>query len=192
MSFVDHEFVGRRADAIRGSEMLRDAILKTMGHAIPDERVRVRNRNTKKRKTITVKRKVIVPPHPPECCDKCGSPVNPIAGMISHIQATVAGYYGLHVSTMTSARRGFEIAHPRQLAMFLASELTPKSLPDIGKRFGGRDHTTVIHAIRAVKKRVTVDAEVAEDLRILRAVLAPQKVIHNRPTAAPANDRIAA
>lgn len=55
--------------------------------------------------------------------------------------------------------------------MFLASELTPKSLPDIGRRFGGRDHTTVIYAIKAVKGRIAADPEIAADVAALREKL---------------------
>ena len=52
---------------------------------------------------------------------------------------------------MTSARRAREVARPRQVAMYLSKRLTPRSLPEIGRRFGGRDHTTVIHAIKRIK-----------------------------------------
>ena len=60
---------------------------------------------------------------------------------------------------MTSARRAREVARPRQVAMYLSKQLTPKSLPDIGRRFGGRDHTTVIHAVRQIEKLRASDAE---------------------------------
>jgi chromosomal replication initiator protein len=61
---------------------------------------------------------------------------------------------------MTSARRGREVARPRQVAMYLSKQLTPKSLPDIGRRFGGRDHTTVIHGIRQVERLRETDCDI--------------------------------
>jgi hypothetical protein len=92
--------------------------------------------------------------------------------MVTHIQALVAAYYKIPVREMTSERRHREVSHPRQVAMYLAYELTPKSLPDIGKRFGDRDHTTVIHAIRQVKKRIIEDHEIYADVQALRERLA--------------------
>lgn len=145
-----------RKNATRGSARLRDAVLRAKGHLVPERH----NKPTAQAPKPA--------PHPPECCDKCGAPIRPSGGLISHIQATVASYYGLHKSTMVSQRRAQDISHPRQIAMFLATELTPKSLPTIGRYFGGRDHTTVIHAIRAVAKRVANDPEIAEDVRVLR------------------------
>lgn len=68
---------------------------------------------------------------------------------------------------MTSARRAREVARPRQVAMYLSKQLTPKSLPDIGRRFGGRDHTTVIHAVRQIEKLRASDAELDADIRLL-------------------------
>lgn len=108
-------------------------------------------------------------------CPLCGAPTKPLL-MVAHIQATVAAYYRIPVREMTSARRHKEVSHPRQVAMYLAYETTPKSLPDIGHRFGNRDHTTVIHAIRAVQRRMIEDAEIAEDVRILRERLNHQPV----------------
>lgn len=93
--------------------------------------------------------------------------------LIATIQATVAAYYRLDPLSMTTARRARDFAHPRQIAMYLSSELTPKSLPEIGRRFGGRDHTTVIHAIKAVKGRIATDPEIAADVALLRAELCP-------------------
>jgi len=68
---------------------------------------------------------------------------------------------------MTSARRAREVARPRQIAMYLAKQLTPRSLPEIGRRFGGRDHTTVIHAVRQIEKLRMADAELDADVRLL-------------------------
>jgi chromosomal replication initiator protein len=87
--------------------------------------------------------------------------------MITHIQALVAAYYKIPMRAMVSAQRCWEYSHPRQIAMYLSAELTPKSLPDIGKRFN-RDHTTVIHAIKAVQKRILADPEIEADVKALR------------------------
>jgi len=70
---------------------------------------------------------------------------------IDEIQTQVAEHYRIRKAEMTSARRAREVARPRQVAMYLSKQLTPKSLPDIGRRFGGRDHTTVIHADRKIR-----------------------------------------
>jgi chromosomal replication initiator protein len=109
--------------------------------------------------------------HAPELCPTCGAPAKPRL-MLAHIQATVAAYYGISERHMVSAQRGWSVSHPRQIAMYLASTLTPKSLPDIGRRFGNRDHTTVIHAIKAVQKRMCADLEIAADVEALRERLA--------------------
>lgn len=108
----------------------------------------------------------------PTLCPTCGAPVGETRLMITHIQALVAAYYQVPVREMTSSRRYKQVCYPRQVAMYLASELTPKSLPDIGRRFGGRDHTTVIHAIKAVQKRMLADAEIEADVKALRERLA--------------------
>ena len=91
---------------------------------------------------------------------------------VRFIQETVADYYDLRLSDMFSDRRSREVARPRQVAMFLARDLTPKSLPSIGKLFGGRDHTTVIHAIRHVEALCKVDGDICADVEALRARLA--------------------
>lgn len=77
---------------------------------------------------------------------------------IARIQEVVADFYDIPVAEMVSARRALGVSHPRQMAMFLACELTPLSLPVIGRHFGGRDHTTVIHAVKQVKRR-TADTD---------------------------------
>jgi chromosomal replication initiator protein len=107
------------------------------------------------------------PIHAPVLCAHCGAPSAP-APMIAHIQATVAAYYHLDRMAMTSQRRDKSVSHPRQLAMYLCRELTPRSLPDIGRRFGNRDHTTVMHAIKAVEKRLAGDWELRADLLAIR------------------------
>ena len=90
---------------------------------------------------------------------------------IEEIMRKVAEHYCLRLSDMTSARRARAVARPRQVAMYLAKTLTPKSLPEIGRRFGGRDHTTVIHAVRKIEQLAESDAQVAEDIELLRRML---------------------
>ena len=77
---------------------------------------------------------------------------------IEDIQKRVAEHYGLRMADMLSARRARAVARPRQVAMYLAKQLTPRSLPEIGRKFGGRDHTTVMHAIRRIEELRAVDA----------------------------------
>ncbi len=86
---------------------------------------------------------------------------------IDEIQRKVSDHYRIRQSEMTSARRAREVARPRQIAMYLAKQLTPRSLPEIGRRFGGRDHTTVIHAVRQIEKLRMADAELDADVRLL-------------------------
>jgi chromosomal replication initiator protein len=86
---------------------------------------------------------------------------------IDEIQRRVSDHYRIRQSEMSSARRAREVARPRQIAMYLAKQLTPRSLPEIGRRFGGRDHTTVIHAVRQIEKLRQSDAELDADVRLL-------------------------
>jgi chromosomal replication initiator protein len=90
---------------------------------------------------------------------------------IDEIQKRVAEHYNIRSADMHSARRAREIARPRQVAMYLCKMLTPRSLPEIGKKFGGRDHTTVIHAIRRIEELSVGDKTLAEDLAILTRLL---------------------
>lgn len=82
---------------------------------------------------------------------------------LENIQKIVAEYYSIRVADLHSKRRNRQITRPRQLAMMLAKELTSKSLPDIGDAFGGRDHTTVLHACRKVKELIEEDVKIKED-----------------------------
>ncbi len=82
---------------------------------------------------------------------------------IDNIQKTVAAYYKIRVGDLLSKRRNRSITRPRQLAMHLAKELTTHSLPEIGDAFGGRDHTTVLHACRKVRELIETDARISED-----------------------------
>ncbi|WPL10289.1 Chromosomal replication initiator protein DnaA [Thiorhodovibrio litoralis] len=90
---------------------------------------------------------------------------------IDNIQKTVAGYYKIRTSDLLSAKRTRSIARPRQMAMALAKELTKNSLPEIGKSFGGRDHSTVIHANKKVQELRSSDPLVDEDYKNLLRTL---------------------
>ena len=90
---------------------------------------------------------------------------------VENIQKTVADFYKIKVADMYSKKRPASIARPRQIAMFLAKELTTRSLPDIGRRFGGRDHTTIIHGVRKVEELRAIDPQMAEDIDLLRRAL---------------------
>ena len=90
---------------------------------------------------------------------------------IDEIQKQVAAHYNIRIADMSSARRARAIARPRQVAMYLAKQLTSRSLPEIGRKFGGRDHTTVMHAVRKVEELRAQDAAFAEDLELLRRML---------------------
>ncbi|PJN95678.1 chromosomal replication initiator protein DnaA, partial [Amaricoccus sp. HAR-UPW-R2A-40] len=90
---------------------------------------------------------------------------------IEEILRKVADHYNLRMSDLLSARRARNVARPRQVAMYLAKTLTSRSLPDIGRRFGGRDHTTVIHAVRKIEELKATDSQIAEDVELLRRML---------------------
>ena len=90
---------------------------------------------------------------------------------IENIQRTVAEYYKIKISDILSKRRSRSVARPRQIAMALSKELTNHSLPEIGDAYGGRDHTTVLHACRKVKQLCESDAEIAEDHKNLLRLL---------------------
>ena len=90
---------------------------------------------------------------------------------IEQIQKTVADYYKIKMADMHSKKRTRAVARPRQVAMFLAKELTPMSLPAIGEAFGGRDHTTVIHAYRTITELRTQDQQLNHDVHVLLQVL---------------------
>lgn len=90
---------------------------------------------------------------------------------IDNIQKTVAEYYKIRVSELLSKRRNRSLARPRQIAMALAKELTNHSLPEIAENFGGRDHTTVLHACNKIKELIASDLSIAEDYRNLLRIL---------------------
>ena len=90
---------------------------------------------------------------------------------IDEIQKQVAAHYDVRVAEMFSARRARNIARPRQVAMYLAKTLTSLSYPEIGRRFGGRDHTTVMHAVRSIEGLINMDDGINEDVQLLRSLI---------------------
>jgi hypothetical protein len=90
---------------------------------------------------------------------------------VRDIQKAVCKYYGVKLEEMLSQRRTADIVLPRQVAMFLCKELTSRSLPELGRRFGGRDHTTVLHGVRKIPRIAYDDASLAQDLVIIREKL---------------------
>jgi chromosomal replication initiator protein len=90
---------------------------------------------------------------------------------VDEIQKRVAEHFKIRLADMHSARRSRSVARPRQVAMYLCKQLTSRSLPEIGKNFGGRDHTTVMHAVRKVEELINGDPSFAEDVDLLRRML---------------------
>ena len=156
----DEESIRHKA-AVRGSLMLRDAILLAKGLTPPPVKEEPRPFPKTEAEALCAPK-----------CPLCESPLKPIYGFIANIQQTVAAYYGIDHKSMVSAERRIDISHPRQVAMFLACELTHKPYSEIGRRFGGRDHTTVIHARKVVARRIAQDPEIELDVEILREKLA--------------------
>jgi chromosomal replication initiator protein len=90
---------------------------------------------------------------------------------LENIQKTVADFYKIRIADMYSKKRPASIARPRQIAMYLAKEMTQKSLPEIGDSFGGRDHTTVLHAVRKIAAERQKNAELNQQLHVLEQTL---------------------
>jgi len=90
---------------------------------------------------------------------------------IEEIQKKVAEHFNIRVADMHSARRARQVARPRQVAMYLAKQLTARSLPEIGRKFGGRDHTTVMHAVKKIEELSARDSSFAEDVELLRRMI---------------------
>lgn len=90
---------------------------------------------------------------------------------IDEIQRKVCDNYGLRMSDMQSARRARTIARPRQVAMYLAKQMTARSLPEIGRKFGGRDHTTVMHAIRKIEELMNQDSMFNDEVSLIRRAI---------------------
>jgi chromosomal replication initiator protein len=90
---------------------------------------------------------------------------------IEEIQKRVSEHFNIRIADMHSARRARAVARPRQVAMYLAKQLTSRSLPEIGRKFGGRDHTTVMHAVKKVEELRQADSAFCEDVDLLRRML---------------------
>lgn len=90
---------------------------------------------------------------------------------VEEIQRKIAEYYNVRLSDMHSPKRSRTVARPRQVAMYLAKRLTTRSLPEIGRQFGGRDHTTVIHGVKKIEELLKTDIGLREDIDLLRRTL---------------------
>ena len=90
---------------------------------------------------------------------------------VENIQKTVADYFKIKVADLFSKKRSRQIARPRQVAMWLSREVTSHSFPEIGDAFGGRDHTTVIHAVKTIDSLRAKESELNHDLHVLLQVL---------------------
>ena len=90
---------------------------------------------------------------------------------IEEIQRKVAEHYNIRLSDMIGPKRVRTLARPRQIAMYLAKQMTSRSLPEIGRRFGGRDHTTIMHGVRKIEELRAQDRGLAEDIDLLRRTL---------------------
>jgi chromosomal replication initiator protein len=90
---------------------------------------------------------------------------------IEDIQRVVARHYNVSKADLLSSRRTRTIVRPRQIAMYLAKVLTPRSLPEIGRRFGGRDHTTVLHAVRKIEELINGDHTLADEIELLKRMI---------------------
>jgi len=90
---------------------------------------------------------------------------------VEEIQRKVAEHFNIRLSDMIGPKRVRTIARPRQIAMYLSKQLTPRSLPEIGRRFGGRDHTTIMHGVRKIEELMATDSQLSDDLQLLRRLL---------------------
>ena len=90
---------------------------------------------------------------------------------IDEIQRKVSEHYNIRLSDMIGPRRMRTLARPRQIAMYLSKQLTSRSLPEIGRSFGGRDHTTVMHGVRKIEELKMLDSQISDDLELLRRSL---------------------
>jgi len=90
---------------------------------------------------------------------------------VEEIQRKVSEHYNIRLSDMVGPKRVRNFARPRQIAMYLSKHMTSRSLPDIGRRFGGRDHTTVMHGVKKIEELKVIDSQIADDLELLRRAL---------------------
>ena len=93
---------------------------------------------------------------------------------VDKIQTIVSNYYNIPLSEMLSQRRSRPLARPRQVAMYLAKKLTTRSLPEIGRRFANRDHTTVIHAVKTITRLSDQDDEMKKNINQIKSLLLEQ------------------
>ena len=98
-------------------------------------------------------------------------PQEPKRVKIEDIQRVVARQYNVSRADLLSSRRTANVVRPRQIAMYLAKTLTLRSLPEIGRRFGGRDHTTVLHAVRKIEKALADDTSLSDEVELLKRML---------------------
>jgi len=90
---------------------------------------------------------------------------------IEDIQRKVAEHYNIRLSDLVGPKRLRTVARPRQMAMYLSKQLTTRSLPEIGRRFGGRDHTTIMHGVKKIEELMSIDSQLADDVHMLRRAL---------------------
>ncbi|MEO1796661.1 MAG: helix-turn-helix domain-containing protein, partial [Pseudomonadota bacterium] len=90
---------------------------------------------------------------------------------VEEIQRKVSEHYNIRLSDMLGPKRSRNLARPRQVAMYLSKKMTTRSLPDIARRFGGRDHTTVMHGVKKIEELKVQDSQIADDLEMLRRSL---------------------
>jgi len=161
----------------------RRARLQRLGaRAVPDRGIDLKRESVLPVPTLPVLRVLPVPPVPPvkvlkivprppppptvllPSLEPLAGPMPPSVELIIH---RVSQYYGVRVIDIKSERRTANVVWPRHVAMYLAKALTLRSMPDIGRRFGGRDHTTVLHAIRRIARLMTDDAVVRATVEAL-------------------------
>ena len=100
-----------------------------------------------------------------------GHSITVIDPSIEDIQKKVSEHFSVKMSEMFSARRSKSVVIPRQVAMYLSKELTNLSYPEIGRNFGGKDHTTIIHASKKIDKLLNENSHISEDIKLLKSIL---------------------
>ena len=90
---------------------------------------------------------------------------------VEEIQRRVSEHFNIRLSDLIGPRRVRTFARPRQVAMYLCKQMTTRSLPEIGRRFGGRDHTTIMHGVKKIEELMQKDSQIADDLELLRRTL---------------------
>jgi hypothetical protein len=161
-----HEHDLHVRNAIKGSQMLRDAILRAKGYPVAEPEVIAAVAPPPMFKPRKAK------PSRPKGRPRGWLKVRRRNPKIAEINALVAAHFKLSLDAMAKPSRKHEVAHPRQIAMYLARKRTTASLADIGFEYGGKDHTTVRHAIIKVEKRIADN-----DVETIEAIRAVHKVI---------------